>query len=64
MFQKKKKKPLVLILIVVISFVLAILGAVVLPVPEKYKQLVFWGLLALISIIAGAILKTNGKRRM
>lgn len=64
MFQRKKKNPLVLIVIVVVSIALAILGAVALPVPDEYKQLVFWGLLCLISIGAGAIVKIKGKRRM
>lgn len=64
MFQKKKKNLLPMIVIFVISLALAILGVTVLPIPAKFKQLVFWGMLALISIIAGVIMKKIGKRRM
>ena len=51
-------------MIVIISLGLAIIGVVVLPIPKEYKQLVFWGVLALVSIGAGAIVKYRGKRRM
>lgn len=64
MYQKKKKNLLPLVVIVIISLVLAIIGVVVLPIPKEYKQLVFWGVLALVSIGAGAIVKYKGKRRM
>ena len=64
MYQKKKKNLLPLVVIVIISLVLAIIGVVVLPIPKEYKQLVFWGVLALVSIGAGAIVKYRGKRRM
>ena len=64
MYQKKKKNLLPLVVIVIIPLVLAIIGVVVLPIPKEYKQLVFWGVLALVSIGAGAIVKYRGKRRM
>ena len=64
MFQKKKKNLLPLVVIVIISLGLAIIGVVVLPIPKEYKQLVFWGVLALVSNGAGAIVKYRGKRRM
>ncbi len=64
MYQKKKKNLLPLVVIVIISLGLAIVGVVVLPIPKEYKQLVFWGVLALVSIGAGAIVKYRGKRRM
>lgn len=65
MFRKKSKKPLlILIVIAIISIALAIVGVAALPIPSEYKQAVFWLILCVLSLIAGAIVKFRGRKGM
>lgn len=66
MFNKKKRIPAYVFLAAFVALIVAAAIAFLCPIPDKFRQLVFWGLVMLGTVLGAliaALIRRKGMRR-
>ncbi|WP_147404713.1 hypothetical protein [Roseburia sp. AF15-21] len=66
MFNKKKRVPAYVFLTAFVALIVAAAIAFLCPIPDKFRQLVFWGLVMLGTVLGAliaALIRRKGMRR-